>query len=160
MEKQTITVNGRDYCSKSSPVVVVCVDGCEPDYLVAAAKAGVAPYLARIMDLAKQACVSVKFNGPDPYESEGADSYVGRFMCSQQRGKPYGTYTDQRVIAVDGFVYVVTSEIRTPPTAVAGTLAASADQVAALVKFMKKQQQSSALVRAGVTVCVKAGDGC
>ena len=68
MEKQTITVNGRDYCSKSSPVVVVCVDGCEPDYLVAAAKAGVAPYLARIMESGanlRADCIVPSFTNPN-----------------------------------------------------------------------------------------------
>ena len=117
-------------------------------------------YLGGIMNLAQQACVSVKFNGPDPYESGGADSYVGRFMCSQQKGKPYGTYTDQRVIAVDGFVYVVTSEIRVPPNAVAGTMTAGPGQVATLLKSMQRQQESSALVRTGVRMCLKAIDGC
>ena len=64
----TITVNGREYRTKESPVVVVCVDGCEPDYLVAAAKAGVAPYLARIMTSGANLladCVVPSFTNPN-----------------------------------------------------------------------------------------------
>lgn len=48
MKPQSIEVNARSYGWMSRPVVVVCVDGCEPAYLDAAAEAGVTPYLARI----------------------------------------------------------------------------------------------------------------
>ena len=41
----SITVNGRDYRWPERPVVVVCVDGCEPDYINQAIEAGVAPFL-------------------------------------------------------------------------------------------------------------------
>jgi phosphonoacetate hydrolase len=49
MTPQSIEVNSRSYRWMSRPVVVVCVDGCEPAYLDAAVAAGVAPYLARMM---------------------------------------------------------------------------------------------------------------
>jgi phosphonoacetate hydrolase len=45
-----IEVNGRSYRRLAEPVVVVCVDGCEYDYLVQAAAAGVAPFINRILD--------------------------------------------------------------------------------------------------------------
>ena len=41
-----ITVNGRSYDWPARPLVVVCVDGCEPDYLTQAFLAGAMPYLA------------------------------------------------------------------------------------------------------------------
>jgi phosphonoacetate hydrolase len=41
-----ITVNGRTYRWPTRPLVVVCVDGCEPDYLAQAFMAGAMPYLA------------------------------------------------------------------------------------------------------------------
>jgi phosphonoacetate hydrolase len=41
-----ITVNGRTYGWPVRPLVVVCVDGCEPDYLAQAFMAGAMPYLA------------------------------------------------------------------------------------------------------------------
>jgi phosphonoacetate hydrolase len=41
-----LTVNGRAYRRPAQPVVVVCVDGCEPDYINQAIEAGSAPFLA------------------------------------------------------------------------------------------------------------------
>jgi phosphonoacetate hydrolase len=41
-----VSVNGREYRWPSRPVVVVCVDGCEPDYVNQAVAAGAAPFLA------------------------------------------------------------------------------------------------------------------
>ena len=37
---KTITVNGRDYAWPSRPLVVVCVDGSQPEYIEDAIKAG------------------------------------------------------------------------------------------------------------------------
>lgn len=45
-----LTVNGRAYHAPSTPVVVVCVDGCEYDYLTAAVAAGVAPFIGSMME--------------------------------------------------------------------------------------------------------------
>src|SRR5271167_654817 len=44
-----INVNGRSYRWMDHPVVAVCVDGCEFDYITAAVAAGVAPFLARLL---------------------------------------------------------------------------------------------------------------
>src|SRR5271170_908264 len=44
-----INVNGRSYGWMDHPVVAVCVDGCEFDYITAAVAAGVAPFLARLL---------------------------------------------------------------------------------------------------------------
>jgi len=44
-----ISVNGRKYRWMDHPVVAVCVDGCEFDYITAAVAAGVAPFLARLL---------------------------------------------------------------------------------------------------------------
>jgi phosphonoacetate hydrolase len=43
-----VTVNGRRYAMPAAPVVVVCVDGCEPEYLERAIEAGATPWLARV----------------------------------------------------------------------------------------------------------------
>ncbi|HXU88790.1 MAG TPA: phosphonoacetate hydrolase [Methylomirabilota bacterium] len=40
-----VTVNGRSYAPPRSPLVVVCIDGCEPDYLLRARDAGAMPAL-------------------------------------------------------------------------------------------------------------------
>lgn len=45
MSTATLTVNGRTYTMPSSPVVVICIDGSEPDYHLEAIKAGRMPWL-------------------------------------------------------------------------------------------------------------------
>ena len=45
----TIVVNGRTYRRPDRPLVVVCVDGCEPDYVTRAVEAGAMPYLAEVL---------------------------------------------------------------------------------------------------------------
>ena len=47
-ERGPLTVNQRSYRWMRRPVVVVCVDGCEYDYISCAIDAGVAPYFARM----------------------------------------------------------------------------------------------------------------
>ncbi len=44
---RSIAVNGRDYAWPERPLVAVCVDGCEPDYLDRAIEGGHMPFLAR-----------------------------------------------------------------------------------------------------------------
>jgi len=43
-----LSVNGRSYRSPREPLVVVCVDGCEPEYINLAIAAGAAPFLASL----------------------------------------------------------------------------------------------------------------
>jgi len=44
-----VEVNGRNYRWMDRPLVVVCVDGCEFDYVRRAVAAGVAPFLGRML---------------------------------------------------------------------------------------------------------------
>ncbi|HWH82457.1 MAG TPA: alkaline phosphatase family protein, partial [Burkholderiaceae bacterium] len=44
-----IHVNQRRYAVPKQPTVVVCVDGCEPDYLAQAVAHGRTPWLARTL---------------------------------------------------------------------------------------------------------------
>src|SRR5687768_2728688 len=43
--RQPLLVNGRTYRWMDRPLVVVCIDGCEPDYITQAIQSGDAPYL-------------------------------------------------------------------------------------------------------------------
>jgi len=43
-----VSVNGRSYRWPDRPLVVVCVDGCEPDYVNQAISAGAAPWIASL----------------------------------------------------------------------------------------------------------------
>ena len=49
-QDRTVTVNGRTYRWPDRPLVVVCVDGCEPDYINQAIEAGRAPFLASLAE--------------------------------------------------------------------------------------------------------------
>ncbi|MCO5401207.1 phosphonoacetate hydrolase [Ralstonia soli] len=68
MTTETLVVNGRSYRWMDGPVVVVCVDGCEPDYLRAATEAGIAPFLARAMKQGANLladCIVPSFTNPN-----------------------------------------------------------------------------------------------
>jgi phosphonoacetate hydrolase len=45
---RSISVNGRTYRWPERPLVVVCVDGCEPEYVTRAVEHGAAPWLAEV----------------------------------------------------------------------------------------------------------------
>jgi len=65
---EPIEVNGRKYARPSAPVVVVCVDGCEPDYITQAIQAGVAPFLQRMLAQGSSLigdCVVPSFTNPN-----------------------------------------------------------------------------------------------
>jgi len=47
--ESNIEVNGRNYKLPTVPTVVVCVDGCEPDYLAQAVATGYMPWLKRTL---------------------------------------------------------------------------------------------------------------
>jgi len=44
-----IEVNGRRYAVPRQPTVVICVDGCEPDYIAQAVAGGHMPYMKRVL---------------------------------------------------------------------------------------------------------------
>jgi phosphonoacetate hydrolase len=64
----SVTVNGRQYRWPECPLVVVCVDGCEPDYINQAIEAGVAPWLGGLDGRATcltADCVVPSFTNPN-----------------------------------------------------------------------------------------------
>jgi len=65
---KTISVNGRTYQWPARPLVVVCVDGCEPDYINQAIEAGRAPFLASLKERGTcltADCVVPSFTNPN-----------------------------------------------------------------------------------------------
>ena len=63
-----IEVNGRRYAPMTAPLVIVCVDGCEYDYLTEAAAAGKAPFIERLIAAGsafKGDCVVPSFTNPN-----------------------------------------------------------------------------------------------
>jgi phosphonoacetate hydrolase len=94
--KQDITINGRSYRPTSQPVVVVCVDGCQYEYLTAAVSAGVAPFLGRLLGGAGTAyladCVIPSFTNPNNLSIvTGAPPAVhgicGNYFYDRERGE-------------------------------------------------------------------------
>ena len=64
----TLSVNGREYHKPAQPVVVVCVDGCEPDYITQAIQAGVAPFMKKLLEKGTSLlgdCVVPSFTNPN-----------------------------------------------------------------------------------------------
>lgn len=57
--RKELTVNGRKYQWMDRPLVVVCVDGCEPDYINQAMQAGQIPYLRRSVEKGTSMLVDV-----------------------------------------------------------------------------------------------------
>src|SRR5687767_1434743 len=63
-----LSVNGRSYRRPSRPVVVVCIDGSEPAYIPEAIRAGVAPFLEKVLaqGTALEAdCIVPSFTNPN-----------------------------------------------------------------------------------------------
>ncbi len=63
-----IEVNGRPYRLPTTPTVIVCVDGCEPDYLAQAVATGHMPWLKRTLALGSgliAECVVPSFTNPN-----------------------------------------------------------------------------------------------
>ena len=68
-DKSVITVNGRDYRWPDKPVVVVCIDGSEPDYIEQAISAGVMPWMKKVVEEQgvdmRAHCVVPSFTNPN-----------------------------------------------------------------------------------------------
>ncbi|HEX7606049.1 MAG TPA: alkaline phosphatase family protein, partial [Usitatibacter sp.] len=66
--RQPMVVNGRVYRWMSEPLVAICVDGCEYDYLERAAASGSAPFIAKLLrdgSAFKAAAVVPTFTNPN-----------------------------------------------------------------------------------------------
>jgi phosphonoacetate hydrolase len=64
----TVTVNGRAYATARNPTVVVCVDGCEPDYIAQAVAGGQMPFMRRVLSEGTALiadCVVPSFTNPN-----------------------------------------------------------------------------------------------
>ena len=65
---ETVTVNGRDYAWPKQPVVVVCIDGSEPDYIERAVADGAMPFLSETLKTGSDLrgdCVVPSFTNPN-----------------------------------------------------------------------------------------------
>jgi phosphonoacetate hydrolase len=92
----TITVNGRSYHWMDRPLVVVCVDGCEFEYITAAVAAGAAPFLGRLLAGAGTCviadCVMPSFTNPNNLSivtgvPPSVHGICGNFFFDPERGE-------------------------------------------------------------------------
>lgn len=113
-----------------------------------------------MFSLVRQSCSDVLYNGPQEINVKDHLTSVGRIMCAKQKGKPYGTFTDQRVVIQGLTAYVVTSELRIPASAKAGVLAFGEDQLTEMKEFMLLQGKSSSFVRKSVNICLSDSVDC
>jgi len=44
-----LEVNGRSYAQPAAPTVVICIDGCEPEYIAQAVAGGHMPHLKQVL---------------------------------------------------------------------------------------------------------------
>ena len=104
VDATTVTVNGRTYHRPDRPLIVVCVDGCEPAYLDEAITAGATPFIAgvrasgtyRLAD-----CVLPSFTNPNNVSIvTGAPPSVGGSTRAQPRASantPIARRRDERM---------------------------------------------------------------
>jgi phosphonoacetate hydrolase len=68
MAERSVSANGRAYAWPDRPLVVICIDGSEPDYFERAIDAGVMPYLASVRSRGTYRvadCVVPSFTNPN-----------------------------------------------------------------------------------------------
>lgn len=112
-------------------------------------------YLESMLKLARKSCTDVTFNGPERRNLGEIDSYWGRLMCAQVVGRDYGAFTEFRVIADGLQIFVVTSEIRLPPTRVAGAF--EFQSLVEAEQTIAKLEASAQVAREQVQLCQEAG---
>ena len=64
----SVTVNGKTYAWPADPIVVICVDGCEPAYLTEAMRGGHMPWLSQMLPHGTDTigdCVVPSFTNPN-----------------------------------------------------------------------------------------------
>ncbi|HEY4164797.1 MAG TPA: phosphonoacetate hydrolase [Dongiaceae bacterium] len=92
---KSVTVNDKTYAWPARPLVVVCVDGCEPDYLTQAVAAGAMPWLAKALATGTNLigdCVVPSFTNPNNLSIvTGAPPSVhgicGNYLFDRESGK-------------------------------------------------------------------------
>jgi phosphonoacetate hydrolase len=67
-DRKTVTINGRDYRWPQAPLVVICCDGSEPDYMEVAMAEGLMPNLKKMIakgENTRGLCVIPSFTNPN-----------------------------------------------------------------------------------------------
>lgn len=99
-------------------------------------------------------CTDFKTSGPDTIRTGGLATAWGRVICARHRDKDYGYFADHRVV-VDGTVaFVLTSEIRTPPSPMAGALTFGDDAPdRRAAEFFQRLEASDVMTKESFRLC-------
>ena len=81
-DKSVISVNGRDYRWPDKPVVVVCIDGSEPDYIEQAIAAGVMPWMKKVSRIRAPICAYIAWYRVSPIRTIFQSSPVYHRWCT------------------------------------------------------------------------------
>ena len=137
-------------------------DEDEPSWLISQQKVPVERnvdaegFLGTIYEAAASVCKSATSDEVERHRVGDLRAAVGRTQCGQRVDGNYGTFTDRLVIVDNGFAYVVTSELRTPPMLVDGILSFGRgdddDSGSARRQFVEREAQSRELVRDRVAI--------
>lgn len=112
-------------------------------------------YIKNMMKLAQSACTDVRYNGPEKLTVEKYKTYWVRIFCAKQHDKPYGLVTEQRVIVEGKTVFVVTSELRTAPSSVAGVFTLGVNE--SFEAYLERMEKSAAVARESVRIISDPG---
>lgn len=125
-------------------------------------------FLMDMRDGARTSCTDLLYNGPKKvvqekrvhdrhlygsprnFVREKHSSHWWRFFCARWYGEEYGTVTEQRVFADGKTMFVVTSELRIPPTSEAGIL--PFDTRKDVAAFLKRMEASTRVVHDAIRV--------
>jgi len=117
-------------------------------------------FIKLMFSSARKACSDVRYHGPTEIITKAHSTYVGVIMCAQQIGREYGSLTYQRVIASGTDVFVITSELRVPPSSVAGVIEFPNDQTDSTKRFFERQNASGELVQNSISICLQGETDC
>lgn len=109
-----------------------------------------------IYEALAEACTSAEHEDVDRLRIDGLRGAAGRTMCARRRGEDFGAFSDQAVFIENGFLHVITSELRIQPMVVAGVVAfgrsGTDSSREARLDFMDREVQSHEFVREGVRI--------
>ncbi|MCY3749898.1 MAG: hypothetical protein OXG54_00710 [Gammaproteobacteria bacterium] len=112
-------------------------------------------YIKNMMKLAQSACTDVRYNGPEKLTVEKYKTYWVRIFCAKQHDKPYGLVTEQRVIVEGKTAFVITSELRTAPSSVAGVFTLGVNE--SFEAHLERMEKSAAVARESVRIIADPG---
>lgn len=115
-------------------------------------------FIKSVYAMSKATCTKTKFYKPKSHRIRVDDanpffsynSSVGFFICSNQIGKDYGTYTYQRIISHKKISYAITIELRTPLDKTSGKIKFASSKKSN--EFKQRVKESVDFVAKGITI--------